>query len=53
MKKSYEKQARESNVQEDYEYLKFRNKRLTDLDKKGKHMLMYSNINELNFVDVN
>ena len=23
------------------------------MDKKGKHLLMYSNINQLNYVDIN
>jgi len=44
-RKVYERKASDSQYQEDFEYLAFRNKKLTDLDKKGRHMLMYSNIN--------
>ena len=38
---------------EELEFHQFRKKKLQDLDKKSKHLLLFSNINQLNFVDVN
>jgi hypothetical protein len=52
-RKVYERAGTESSYQEDTEYLSFRNKKLMHLDKKDKHLLMYSNINQLNYVDIN
>jgi hypothetical protein len=52
-RKSYDKMAKESKVHEDLEYMKLKNKRLNHLGRRGKHMLMYSNINQMNFVDIN
>lgn len=52
-RKVYERAGTESNYQEDAEYLNFRNKKLANLDKRDKHLLMYSNINQLNYVDIN
>jgi len=45
VRKSYERKASESDYHQDTEYLKFRNKKLEHLDKQGKHLLMYSNVN--------
>jgi hypothetical protein len=53
LRKSYERQSAEGQFQEDQEYLKYRNKKYEHLDKRGKHLLMYSNVNQLNFVDIN
>lgn len=53
MRKVYERAGTESSYQEDAEYLSFRNKKLKYLDKRDKHLLMYSNINQLNYVDIN
>lgn len=52
-KKSYERGAFESTFQEDSEYLKFRNRKIGQMDRVGRHLLIYSNINQLNFVNIN
>lgn len=52
-KKSYERMASEAQQKEDAEFLQYRQKKLAQLDKKGRHLLMYSNVNQLNFVDIN
>ena len=52
-KKIYERKASESLYSEELEFHQFRKKKLQDLDKKSKHLLLFSNINQLNFVDVN
>lgn len=52
-RKIYERKASESLYSEELEFHQFRKKKLQDLDKKSKHLLLFSNINQLNFVDVN
>ena len=52
-RKVYERAGTESSYEEDAEYLNLRNKKLANLDKRDKHLLMYSNINQLNYVDIN
>lgn len=52
-RKIYERKASESLYSEELEFHQFRKKKLADLDKKSKHLLLFSNINQLNFVDVN
>ncbi len=52
-KKIYERKASESLYSEELEFHQFRKKKMQDLDKKSKHLLLFSNINQLNFVDVN
>jgi len=52
-KKIYERKASESLYSEELEFHQFRKKKLQDLDKKSKHLLLFSNINQLNFVDIN
>jgi len=38
---------------EELEFHQYRKKKLQDMDKKSKHLLLFSNINQLNFVDIN
>ena len=52
-KKIYERKASDSLYSEELEFHQFRKKKMQDLDKKSKHLLLFSNINQLNFVDVN
>ena len=52
-RKIYERKASESLYSEELEFHQFRKKKLQDLDKKSKHLLLFSNINQLNFVDIN
>jgi hypothetical protein len=52
-RKIYERKASESLYSEELEFHQFRKKKLSDLDKKSKHLLLFSNINQLNFVDIN
>jgi hypothetical protein len=52
-KKIYERKASESLYSEELEFHHIRKNKLLDLDKKSKHLLLFSNINQLNFVDVN
>lgn len=52
-KRIYERKASESLYSEELEFHQFRKKKLADLDKKSKHLLLFSNINQLNFVDIN
>ena len=52
-KKIYERKAREGLYSEEYEFHQYRKKKLSALDKKSKHLLLFSNINQLNFVDIN
>lgn len=48
-KKSYERNASDSRYTEEAEYLQYRSKKMESLNKRDKHMLIYSNINSLNF----
>ena len=52
-RKIYERKGSESLYSEELEFHQFRKKKLSDLDKKSKHLLLFSNINQLNFVDLN
>lgn len=52
-KKSYDRKASGGTSHHDFEYEKFRNKKFEQMDKKEKHLLLYSNVNQKNFVDIN
>ena len=52
-KKSYDRKASGETIHHDFEYDKFRKKKYKQLDKKEKHLLLYSNVNQKNFVDIN
>jgi transaldolase len=44
-RKIYERKASESLYSEELEFHQYRKKKLQDLDKKSKHLLLFSNIN--------
>ncbi|CDW77558.1 UNKNOWN [Stylonychia lemnae] len=49
----YDRKASESQKSEEFEFHQYRKRKIVDLDKKSKHLLLFSNINQMNFVDVN
>ena len=38
---------------EELDFHQYRKKKLESMDKKSKHLLLFSNINQLNFTDIN
>ena len=49
----YERKATDSLYSEELEFHQYRKKKLKSMDKKSKHLLLFSNINQLNFTDIN
>jgi hypothetical protein len=50
---AYERKSSESMYSEELEFHQYRKKKLESMDKKSKHLLLFSNINQLNFADIN
>ena len=52
-KKIYERKSSDSMYSEELEFHQYRKKKLKDLDKKSKHLMLFCNSNSMNFVDMN
>ena len=51
-KKSYDRKA-SSSKDEEFDYDMFKRKQVEKMDNRNKHLLLYSNVNSQNFVDIN
>jgi len=49
----FTRKAGESQYSEELEFHQYRKRKLQDLDKKSRHLLLFSNINQLNLTDLN
>jgi len=52
-KRFYERMGQDSRYSEELEFHQYRKKKFEELDKKAKHLLIFSNINSLQFTDIN
>jgi hypothetical protein len=52
-RKSYDRKATDSAYQEEMEFHQYRMQKIAELDKRDKHLLIFSNANSMNFIDLN